>query len=600
MAYREFYKRQEIITPDYSEIGQGISNLFTGIAQNEKNKRTAADQFSYDLKGGFESDHKILKEVAKNVVDRVVKSGGRPDYETKKSMAEGKSFAELSEMQRVRAENLNKRIDDFGKQNLYYDPTSDYKNLLAASDPEVNFQTRGGVLDNVEKNLGNARNFKKEKYLADYVKDRQRSYKEVTTGNPDAKNTKYDQSTFWDDKTGKPGVTDEHAIDVLKSNPMLDERYSLEVEDQMGDEIVKMKASGDERANWMKGKSDIEIKNELINNPDKNLINNKTFGERKRDYAKRDLQKFNAIDSKVSYERKAPSGEGNVKNDAIGHSNTFQTNKTGMEGVNENVLGAHKISNIAGPGGILMIKKGISAGKPITIEADSQKAFDLRTGKNSSRSRGKFNLTGYQLAPFNKSGDLYQVQGNNIEELKKSIEEIPDHVLQNLEPELKVALSGYSLNDSKMLGDIATKAFDLSEQIGDETDPDKKADLEIQLAELNRLKQSFNAPGMFDEDIIQAAQKNGIKQVRNDQLLMANRSDLDKVKTITDGLDLSNQAQWSPEMKEVNELYKKRYQEAVNKKPEEKKKYPLPAGKPKVVKQGEFTYTWNELTGQYE
>jgi hypothetical protein len=31
-----------------------------------------------------------------------------------------------------------------------------------------------------------------------------------------------------------------------------------------------------------------------------------------------------------------------------------------------------------------------------------------------------------------------------------------------------------------------------------------------------------------------------------------------------------------------------------------KAKYPLPAGKPRTVKQGGFTYTWNEQTGEYE
>jgi hypothetical protein len=272
-----------------------------------------------------------------------------------------------------------------------------------------------------------------------------------------------------------------------------------------------------------------------------------------------------------------------------------------MEGVSDVVADAHKIGSVAGPGGILMIKKGVTAGKPITIEADSQRAFDLRSGKNASRSRGKFNLTGYQLQAYDKDDNLFQIQGNNPDELIASINNLPDKAFTNLQPDLKVALNGYSLNDSKMLGDIATKSFDLAEQIGDEKDPEKKAELEYQLTELNRLKQSFNLPGMYDEDIIQSAQKNGIKQVRQDQLLMANKSDIDKVKTITGGLDLSNQTQWSPEMKAVNDAYKKRYNEAITRKPEEEKKtYPLPKGKPRIVKQGEFTYTWDEKTGSYQ
>jgi hypothetical protein len=32
----------------------------------------------------------------------------------------------------------------------------------------------------------------------------------------------------------------------------------------------------------------------------------------------------------------------------------------------------------------------------------------------------------------------------------------------------------------------------------------------------------------------------------------------------------------------------------------EKKKYPLPEGKPRTVKQDGYTYTWSEETGKYE
>jgi hypothetical protein len=601
MAYREFYQKDPITQTDFSPIERGISNLFTGIAQRQKEQRTEAQKYGDDVKAGsWESDHKVLTEGVSKLKDAVVAAGGKPSFEQRKAMAALKSYSDLSSIQRKRADDLEKRINEVALRNKYYDPTPDFDNLYKLSSSELNAANRGQVIDQIENSIGSARNFKKDQYLADYVKDRQRSYKEKTTGSPDAKNTKFDESTFWDEKTGKPGVTDEHAVDAIKSDKMLSEQYDLELQDQMLDEISKMKASGDPKTVWMSGLSDAEIQNELINDPSKNLINSKNFGDRKREMAKADLKKFNAVNSKVSYERKEPTVNGNVTNDSIGHSETFFTDTTGPG----------KGGVVSGPGGLLMIKKGISAGKPIQIEADSGKAFDYRTGKNATRSKGKFNLTGYQLQPYTKNGDLYPVQGASFDEVLASVENLPDEVLRNMDPELKISLSGYELNDSKMLGDIATKSFDISERIGDETDPEKKAELEYQLSELNRLKQVLNAPGMYDDDIIQAAQKNGIKQVRKDQLLLADRSDLDKIKTITGGLDLKNKDQWNPEMKKLNEVYTRKWNEANQKTAplsdtergfdKKKKTYPLPKGTPRTVKQNGFTYTWNEQTGKHE
>lgn len=572
MAYREFYQREREAVPDYSPIAQGVSNFFTGLANKQKSKINLADKFNYELKGGFESDQKILGELAKNIVSRAtteIRGGGRTSQETQGLMNEGKTFAETSELQRKRAEKLQERINQFRDNNPYYDASPDYVALQKISDPEVNFQTRGQILDDIESRVGSAKNFKKSNYLADYVKSRQRSYKEKTTGNPDSQKSIYNQSTFWKED-GTPGVTDEHAIDLIKSNPMLDQRYSEDITDEILSEVERMRASGSASDAWLKGKTDDEAVNEIINNPSRNTINPKSYGERKREIAKRDLEKFNAIDNKVNIESKVAPGSGNVRNDAIGHSNTFFTNKLNPEGVSDVVADLHGIGNVGGPGGVLMIKKGVNAGRPIVIEADSRNSFDYRSGKNSPRARGKFNLTGYQLAPYSQDGKLYPISGSNQREIIESINKIPDSQLKSLAPELGVALNGYAIDDSKMLGDIASKSFSLSEQIGDETDPEKKAELEGQLEELNALKKSFNVDGIYDEDIIHSAQKSGIKQVRQDQLIRAEKSDMDKVKTITDGLDLSRQDHWSPEMKAVNEAYKKRWIEANNKAEETK------------------------------
>src|SRR5690606_17321888 len=84
------------------------------------------------------------------------------------------------------------------------------------------------------------------------------------------------------------------------------------------------------------------------------------------------------------------------------------------------------------------------------------------------------------------------------------------------------------------------------------------------IAQLASLRNSFNLPDVYDEDIINAASSAGIKpqSIRVDQLLLADKSDLDKIRTITDGLDLTDQKNWSPDMKAVNDAYKARFNAA--------------------------------------
>jgi hypothetical protein len=60
-------------------------------------------------------------------------------------------------------------------------------------------------------------------------------------------------------------------------------------------------------------------------------------------------------------------------------------------------------------------------------------------------------------------------------------------------------------------------------------------------------------------------------------------------------------------MVEFNNAYKSAYAAKTAAKKAEvptpqpaKKNFPLPSGKPRTVKQGDFTYTWNPETGAYE
>jgi len=51
--------------------------------------------------------------------------------------------------------------------------------------------------------------------------------------------------------------------------------------------------------------------------------------------------------------------------------------------------------------------------------------------------------------------------------------------------------------------------------------------------------------------------------VRTDQLVKADKADLDKINTITEGLNLNDKKKWSPEMREVSDLYTQKAQEAA-------------------------------------
>src|SRR5690606_37060238 len=191
-----------------------------------------------------------------------------------------------------------------------------------------------------------------------------------------------------------------------------------------------------------------------------NILNKTENGVRQIELAKKELAEADRVNSKVNKQYKGDgTSSGPVKNDAIGHSDTFYNQTIGVAGPGG--------STLSGPGGVLMTKKGVNPGKPIVIYADSRTAYNMRSGKNLDRSRGKFNITGYQLQPYTTNGDVYPISANSTEELIEKINSLPDDAFQNLSPEMKIGIQGYAIDQAKMLGDIATKSEDLSNKLGD-------------------------------------------------------------------------------------------------------------------------------------
>jgi hypothetical protein len=584
MAYREFYKEQPTIINDYSPIERGLQSvgaIFSSIAASKKKQALATDQYKVDLsQGKFENDERLKNELARSLTEEgknLLRNGKGFTSDYNKRLSEAVTLANSSKLQYDRWQDNLQSINKRASEDKYYDPHYDEELLKEAThgrDNEVNFFNRGERLAKAEEVMGkNPYAFRMHDYTADYVKDVGLKEQQRSSGDPNASNTIFNRARFWDPKTGKPGVTDKDAIGFLNSRPDGSVKSYLEtqVNDELTAEMENMKRSGDSRTDWMKGLSDAEIKNELIRDPSKNTINKNDFGIRVRDKAKLQLQDADEVQSKVDYQQKKDTSKtgGLYNNDAIAHSDTFYNEQVGTQGVPDRVAGAFKLNQNAAPGGILMISKGATTGKPIAFESGSKNIFNINSGTvQQARGSATFNLTGYQVQAYDKNGKPYFIEAADPEELKAKIKSMPYSEFQNLDPELKIALKGYSLNKGKMIGDIRSSTYNLNTELAkakQDGNAEKASQIESQLYELDTFKSQLNGDSddYTDDDILNAAARNGITAVRTDQLVKADKADLDKINTITEGLNLNKRDKWSPEMREVADLFNQKAKEAA-------------------------------------
>lgn len=574
MAYREFYKGIDTPEIDYSPIERGITGLFQSLAAQQKAKTNASNQFNYDLdQGAFENDTKILNELAKNVTERArteLKSTGKTTLETEKLMKDGLSYQQTSKNQLERTKALRQNINDRATKDPYYNPEVDISLIQEAThgkDNDKDFRTRGEALAEAEKRVGGVDSFMFNKYRADYVKGIGAQSKEKTTGTPNAKNSIYNQATFWDEKTGAPGVTDNAAVSFLESDRRVTQYYDSKMNKVLDEEIKRMKSSGDERVSWMKGKSDEEIKNELINDPTKNLVNQNDFGVRIREAAKSDLKEADRINSKVMVDY---SGDKNLSKGGWSNPNILKTDAiNGFAQSGRQVgSGEDKVFTGYGPGGRITQKSG----RPITLNTTNPVRSDITKGVTTRNNTGNLslNMTGYQLMPVKKGFAPFVLQSNSIDGMIDEINKMPNEYFDpngkvGLQPNLKIGLNGYTLNEANVLNDVNDKMFDIADQIrvANETqDTDKIASLENLQYSLNEIK-SMVAEGNYDErDLLFAANKAGIRKVKEDWVIPADNSDMANIRNITGGLDLNDKKSWSPDMRLLDDAYTKKYQQA--------------------------------------
>lgn len=606
MAYREFHYEKTYAKPDTSRFldasTQAVSNLFQSVGAQHRQKQKNVDQFNYDLsQGKFENDQKILTEYANNVVGRgkqELLNSGRVSNETSGMMNEGKSWQQLSQIQFEKAKALQSEVLARDTKDPYYDSQVDSQKIKVAANGEnndVDFRTRGERLDQVEKSLGGIDSFKYTDYRADYIKKLGESYKQRATGDPNSSKDQYTQSTFWLD-SGKPGVTDKHAIDFIKSDPQgrVDAWYNQKVNDQLDSEIKKMKASGDTRNSWMKGLKDEEIKNELINDPSKNSINSQDFGIRKRDLAKTDLSDANRINSKVSVEYKADkNNNGLFKNENIVHSYSFNNDK-----MYSGAPGAERTPNFnPGPGGVLFQKNG----KPLQFTSNNPVSTNLNSGSTTKSKIGSrpFNLTSYQLQAFTSDGRPVTLDGSTPNDMIESIKKIPleqfdPNGAYKLNPEMNIALQGYSVNPANILNAANNQEQSINAKIAEAQNSNNSDEVAVQeenLQKLHVLKSMIQA-GVDDQELSLAASRAGIKGVQTNELVQATDTDLGSIKAITQGLDLKNPDYWNDGMKSVQEAYKARAKQAQD--------AGYKSEKPKATKKSKSVITADDFNSKWQ
>lgn len=576
MAYRQFRNEATYEAPDLSPIidntTQAISGLFRSLAKEKADRRRAAEQFEFDLdKGEYENDTKILTELAKNVATRAkqeLRETGRLSQQTEALMKDGMGFQTASKNQNERAKTLRQNINDKSLRDPYYNPQPDLNKIILATHGEkndVDFHTRGERLAEAEKSIGGADTFRFNKYRADYVKQIGAQSRDVVTEDGTRKSSNYAKATFWNTKTGKPEVTDDHAIDFINSEERVKEYYDTQVSQQLDDEIKKMKSSGDKRTDWMKGLSDDEIKDELIANPSKNLINKKEYGVRVRTMAKEDLSEADRIDTKVSYEKKDDTDKNNSggrwKNPNILHTSTINTF---AQQAKSNTTGAMEPVTTYGPGGRFTQKSG----RPIQIDTSNPVRTDIGRGLTTKNNKGslRMNLTGYQLMPVKKGGAPFALTANTVDGMIEQINKMPLERFAGLEPELKIGLNGYTINEAGVLGDVNDKMLTIASQIAEareRNDKEKLRSLEDMEFSLNELK-SMISGDYNEQELILAANKAGIRKTKEDLIIPANESDLATINNLTAGFNLKDKSYWSPEMLALEEAYQKRYNEAKN------------------------------------
>lgn len=605
MAYREFHNEKYFASPDvpkdaFMHTINGVADMLDALAARKKQKALAADQYKFDLgQGKFENDDKIFFERGLDITQRSrqdIATSGRISPQMQDSQNTAIMDKKSSDWQYQAMTDMGKVIEAKSKEDIYFDPQIDTTKLREAAygkDNEVNYLTRGERLEAYNNEmLRDPRSLRGKVYTSDYVKLFGKKEQTKNTEDPNTKSSVYSASPFITPQ-GVPGVTVDHAKEYLNSRPDGSVARWVEnlVDKDMDSDLRYMK----ERSAKLKDMSDDEAKLYLKAHPSENTYNPKDYAARVIEKAQSELSEAADINRKTDYETKVDKSVtgGLYNNDGIGHSYSEHLDNVEHDTV---AKGAHVNSylsqmNNAMPGGNLRIGKGAKVGQAIPLDLNPIYSLNVRNGKvNSNVGSTAFNLTGYQLAAYDKDGKPMLMT-------EEAIKTMPLAQLKNLAPQLGIALRGYTINRGNQLGEIASRQSTLDDEYATAVksgDIEKQTSIDQQRSGLNALKQKFNlSPSEFsDEDMMSAMKQNGISvsQIKQDMIVKPSPSDIQVLdKNVTKGLNLNDKSKWSGEMKSLDDVYQKRYQQAQSFDESVKKEKPVKkaaAKQPKPVPAG--------------
>jgi len=569
--YRTFRNEPTYEAPDVSHVLANTMGTLHQImrenALDRKARRTAAERFKLDsVKGHYASDRDALDESAREITGRAIKElrdHGQLSAETALMMEDRKSLADRSRIDYETAKNIRNQIKERSIRDKYYDGKVDDDKLIKA-EYDGGISDRNDRIQAVAGQLGQIDTFNKSRFLADYIQKQKLNTLTNVTEKSGVKNTKMTSAIFMK-PDGTPGVTDEHVIDYFNSDPRLDEHYTMQVDKQLGNEIKKMRSLGnDDRVSWLKGMDDEEAKAALIEHPELNIVNGTPLAERKKELAKSDLSAGQDLNRKtaVDYSDQYGANGGKFNNTKIGYQPTTISQAINFKTIN----GAKQVGTVGAD--LTYIDKGA----PIKFVTNTPIRANVGTGEVDTKASDnlEFNLTNYGLYIYDDKGQLYPISGNNIEEMKSSIDAIPDRYFDKnathpLNPQMSVGLNGYAINKSKLINQSLQKASSLAEEYNkavDSGDDIKAGQLQKRMTEIDKIRSMAGNADVDDLQLLMTGKQLGISGIQNDYIIKASDQDLAKLRSITNGLDLRDENKWTDDMRELNEHYRQRYQKA--------------------------------------
>jgi hypothetical protein len=248
-----------------------------------------------------------------------------------------------------------------------------------------------------------------------------------------------------------------------------------------------------------------------------------------------------------------------------------------------------------GPGGRFTQKNG----RAIQIDTTNPVRTEINKGVTTKNNKGsmKLNMTGYQLMPVKKGGAPFALKANTVEGMIAEVNNLPLEYFDpngkvGLQPDLKIGLNGYTVNEANVLGDVNDKMFDIAEQLSEaiaKGDKEKQGVLESMQYNLEDIKNMIGTGDYDERELLLAANKSGIRKVKEDWILPADGSDIAAIKNVTGGFNLADKSFWSEDMTQLQAAYQNRYKEAEAKGfGAEKKEEPKSEGTPKVTNAEEY------------